>query len=69
MVRAAVCHPLAASPPKTLWKRALGDGYSAIAVEHGVLYTAYRQGDNDVTIALDAALVILVISQVVIIVT
>ena len=43
------------SPPKTVWKRALGDGYSAIAVEHDILYTAYRQGDNDVTIALDAA--------------
>jgi outer membrane protein assembly factor BamB len=42
------------APPKKLWQRPLGDGYSAIAVEHGVLYTAYRNGDNDVVVALDA---------------
>jgi hypothetical protein len=42
------------TPPRTLWKRPLGDGYSAIAEENGVLYTAYRRGSNDVVIALDA---------------
>jgi outer membrane protein assembly factor BamB len=44
-----------ASGPKKLWTRPLGDGYSAIAVEGGVLYTAFRRGVNDVITALDAA--------------
>jgi outer membrane protein assembly factor BamB len=44
-----------ATPPKKLWERPLGDGYSAIAVEDGVLYTAYRHDARDVVIALDAA--------------
>jgi hypothetical protein len=43
----------AGGPPR-LWSRALGDGYSGIAEEHGTLYTAYRQGGDDVVIALDA---------------
>jgi outer membrane protein assembly factor BamB len=43
-----------AGPPR-LWTRTLGDGYSAIAEEHGVLYTAYRRGSDDVVIAMDAA--------------
>lgn len=42
------------SPPPTLWKRPLGEGYSAIAEENGVLYTAYHRGSNDVVIALEA---------------
>jgi outer membrane protein assembly factor BamB len=42
------------NPPKKLWERSLGDGYSAIAVEGNVLYTAYRRAGNDVVIALDA---------------
>jgi outer membrane protein assembly factor BamB len=33
----------------------MGEGYSAIAVEHGMLFTMYRKGDNEVAIALDAA--------------
>jgi outer membrane protein assembly factor BamB len=44
-----------ASGPKKLWSRPMGDGYSAIAEEAGVLYTAYRKGVNDVVTALDAA--------------
>jgi outer membrane protein assembly factor BamB len=44
-----------ASGPKKLWSRALGDGYSAIAEEGGVLYTAFRRGSKDVVTALDAA--------------
>jgi outer membrane protein assembly factor BamB len=44
-----------ASGPKKLWSRPLGDGYSAIAVEGGVLYTAFRRGSKDVITALDAA--------------
>ena len=37
------------------WARPLGDGYSGIAVEGGVLYTGYRNATNDVIVALDAA--------------
>ena len=44
-----------AGGPKKLWSRPLGDGYSAIAVEGGVLYTAFRRGSKDVITALDAA--------------
>jgi outer membrane protein assembly factor BamB len=40
--------------PRRLWSRALGDGYSPIAEQDGVLYTAYRRGDKDVVIALEA---------------
>jgi outer membrane protein assembly factor BamB len=40
--------------PIRLWSRALGDGYSGIAAEPSVLYTAYRAGDDDVVIALEA---------------
>ncbi len=43
------------TPPKKLWERPLGDGYSAIAVEDQVLYTAYRRDANDVVTALDAS--------------
>ena len=41
--------------PRRLWQRELGEGYSAIAVERGTLYTMYRKDDNEVAIALDAA--------------
>ncbi len=41
-------------PPKTVWQRPLGDGYSAIAVEDGTLYTAFRRDSNDVITALEA---------------
>lgn len=44
-----------ATGPRRLWHRELGDGYSAIAAEHGVLFTMYRKADNEVVIALDAA--------------
>ena len=43
------------SGPRRLWQRELGEGYSAIAVERGVLFTMYRKGENEVVIALDAA--------------
>jgi hypothetical protein len=42
-----------AGPPK-LWSRALGDGYSGIAVEGTTLYTSYRRGSQDVIVAIDA---------------
>src|SRR6185503_5634883 len=44
-----------AAGPRRLWQRELGEGYSAIAVEHGMLFTMYRKGDNEVAIAIDAA--------------
>ena len=44
-----------ATGPRHLWDRKLGEGYSAIAVEAGMLFTMYRKGDNEVAVALDAA--------------
>ncbi len=44
-----------ATGPKRLWSRELGDGYSAIAVEGGKLYTMYRSGEQDSVVAMDAA--------------
>jgi outer membrane protein assembly factor BamB len=41
--------------PRQLWKRALGDGYASILVENGILYTMYRAGNDEFTIALRAA--------------
>lgn len=43
------------SGPKVLWKRELGPGYSSIVAGDGVLYTMYRDGENEVVVALDAA--------------
>src|SRR5262249_58623093 len=39
---------------RKIWSRALGDGYSSIAVEGDKLYTTYRRGSDDVITALDA---------------
>lgn len=41
--------------PPRIWERALGDGFSSIIVDDGRLYTMYRDGDREYTIALDAA--------------
>lgn len=41
--------------PKQLWKRDLGDGYSAILADGGRLYTMYRGENKEIVIALDAA--------------
>jgi outer membrane protein assembly factor BamB len=38
-----------------LWSRDLGEGYSAIVVESGRLYTMQRKGDEEVVVCLDAA--------------
>ncbi|MGD8454554.1 MAG: PQQ-like beta-propeller repeat protein [Phycisphaerae bacterium] len=43
------------SGPARIWDRALGDGFSAIIVDDGRLFTMYRDGDSEFTIALDAA--------------
>jgi outer membrane protein assembly factor BamB len=44
-----------ATGPPRLWQRELGEGYSGIAVERGMLFTMYRKGEDEVVIALDAA--------------
>ncbi|MBB14340.1 hypothetical protein CMK22_03660 [Candidatus Poribacteria bacterium] len=40
--------------PGQLWKRQLGEGYSAICVDQGTLYTMFRRGDEDVVTSLNA---------------
>jgi outer membrane protein assembly factor BamB len=44
-----------AEGPEQLWSRPLGEGYSAVVVEDGTLYTMYRRENDEVVIALDAA--------------
>ncbi|MBU0638689.1 MAG: PQQ-like beta-propeller repeat protein [Planctomycetes bacterium] len=40
--------------PPQLWRRELGEGYSSIVVDDGRLYTMYRQGRREYTVALNA---------------
>lgn len=40
--------------PRQLWNRPLGEGYSAIVSDSQRLYTMYRQGDDEIAIALRA---------------
>ncbi len=44
-----------ATGPRRIWQRELGEGYSAIAAQGGMLFTMYRKGENEVVIALDAS--------------
>ncbi|HEU4769768.1 MAG TPA: PQQ-binding-like beta-propeller repeat protein [Pyrinomonadaceae bacterium] len=44
-----------ATGPRRLWQREMGEGYSSIAVERGMLFTMYRKDENEIVIALDAA--------------
>jgi outer membrane protein assembly factor BamB len=44
-----------ATGPRRLWQKELGEGYSGIAVERGMLFTMYRKGENEIVVALDAA--------------
>ena len=39
--------------PRRLWQRPLGDGFSSIVTDGTTLYTLYREGDEDVAIAMD----------------
>jgi outer membrane protein assembly factor BamB len=41
--------------PAQLWRRPLGDGFSAIVSDGSTLYTLYRAGTDDVVVALDAS--------------
>ena len=43
-----------ASGPRVVWKRALGEGYSAPAVENGVLYTSYGKPREEIVLAANA---------------
>lgn len=40
--------------PKQLWSRSIGDGYSAIVADGGVIYTLCRRDDDEVVLALNA---------------
>ena len=39
------------SGPKKLWSRDLGEGYSGISIDGPVLYTMYRRGEQEITLA------------------
>ena len=41
--------------PRVVWKRPLPFGSSSVAVDHNRLYTMYRDGDNEVVLALEAS--------------
>lgn len=41
--------------PRRLWQRPLGDGFSSIVTDGSTLYTMYRDGTDDVVVALEAA--------------
>jgi outer membrane protein assembly factor BamB len=43
-----------AAGPRVVWKRPLGEGYSATVVENGVLYTMYGKPRQEITIAANA---------------
>ena len=36
-----------ANGPRRVWQRELGEGYSGIAAERGVLFTMYRKGEEN----------------------
>jgi outer membrane protein assembly factor BamB len=44
-----------ADGPRRLWRKPLGEGYSAIVTDGRTLYTLFRDGNSDVVIALDGA--------------
>ena len=43
-----------AAGPRRIWSRPLGDGFSSIVTDGATLYTLYRDGADDVAVALDA---------------
>jgi hypothetical protein len=44
-----------ADGPRRLWRKPIGEGYSAIVMDGRTLYTIFRDGNSDVVIALDGA--------------
>ena len=53
--RAAAGDHLAGGRAARLWRRPLGDGFSSIVTDGTTLYTLYRDGADDVAIAMEAA--------------
>jgi outer membrane protein assembly factor BamB len=43
-----------AAGPRRIWERPLGDGFSSVVTDGVTLYTLYRDGADDVAVALDA---------------
>ncbi len=43
----------AAGAPKRLWQRSLGEGYSSIVTDGGLIYTMYRRGHEEVVVAIE----------------
>ena len=43
------------SGPPVIWRRPLGEGYSAISVRDGNLYTMWRNGEEETVVAIKAA--------------
>src|SRR5262249_40301445 len=43
------------SGARVMWKRELGEGYSSILAENGVLYTMYGRRGQEITLAANAA--------------
>ena len=52
---AAVAAAWGEGGPARLWSRPLGEGYSSILADGDLLVTMYREGDDEVVVALDAA--------------
>jgi outer membrane protein assembly factor BamB len=50
---AELAHTWPASGPETLWRRPLGEGYSSAAIAGERLFTLYRDGGDEVVVALD----------------
>ncbi|MFQ5718373.1 MAG: PQQ-binding-like beta-propeller repeat protein [Acidobacteriota bacterium] len=44
-----------AEGPRTIWSRPLGDGYSAIVVQSGRVFTMYRAGEQESIICMNAS--------------
>jgi outer membrane protein assembly factor BamB len=53
-VQASIAPDWAATGPKKLWSRPLGEGYSSIVTDGDTIFTMYRRGTNEVVIAMDA---------------
>ena len=54
VTEAALASSWPASGPAELWRRPLGDGFSAIVGDLQTLYTLYRVGNDDIVVALEA---------------
>lgn len=54
-VQADIAPSWPAGGPRQVWRRPLGDGFSSIVGDGTTLYTMYRDGADDVVVALEAA--------------